>query len=1015
MSGNRARLFIAASLLLLPLAAGPLQGAENSPYPRAGNQSPVKTCYTALRQNDPLWGLEGVRETGGPFKQDSIQVTQLLTTDAATPTGGTKDETQSRISREHDTFADLDVTVSAASATAGPPDPETVTPTGFDMWSAAPVETPTPVSAEAREVLVRDAGGLAAALAAAGDGDVIRLAAGAYGTLKLAGYDQAVTIIAEDGAATFGGLDLENVTGLTLEGLTFQLSFEADMGTWVRRFDISASQDISVRDSRFLGDDAFGTDSPADGYGAGVGLRVRDSRGVTLDGLEVEGFWKGVMISRSSDVILRDSDLHDMRSDAMALSEVGNLLIENNHLHDRRGAPGSGDHGDMIQMMSRNAETISENVVLRGNLIDLGSGDRTQSIFLSNRAVANGAGEDMFYRNFLIEDNVVIGAAANALHVGAIDGLVIRNNTVLHAEPVSGQSSSVPRIGVMPESRNVIISDNVTTGLVGYRDQTDWTVEGNWILQNKDPSAPDHYSQHFVAPYGQLGGHVEKLWVKADSPIYESGAGAEQMRLDQHGSVFTPLIQNTVEDNQAAFVFDAGASVLPGEHEDAQYLWDFGDGTTATGLAVDHVYAGPGRYTVSLTVRLPDGETATTTTEAGVVGADLVGLLPQDGTLAAFGYGDIRVIGEESGAVVSLNASGLESDGNGLDLEALDGPIRIPRETFLPLFEQEGFEIALQLSLNGADSPQGEILRLHGAMRIEVDSAGEIVANANTAGGDTVKLASSGAGLQDGAVHDVQFGLTDGRLQLHVDGILQDSVAFDGMLADGGTRDMVLGGAFGRDAFPGTLQGFVLRSDPGSFVYRDAASDLPMDTGAPVTDIVGSEADDILRAGPEDTLLEGRGGNDQLREGSGDDVMAGGAGADRFIFDLRQDDGAERDRITDLDFASGDWIHVLTAQPGHFEPLRGGGSGLHVSGDGSSLQIRSLDGLERVVAFAPESAAAELSLARAIEGGHGSPKMQSMTADSTAEQEKAAYELTFAALSGDTLLISLDESATLIL
>src|SRR5262245_34906331 len=43
------------------------------------------------------------------------------------------------------------------------------------------------------------------------------------------------------------------------------------------------------------------------------------------------------------------------------------------------------------------------------------------------------------------------------------------------------------------------------------------------------------------------------------------------------------------------------------------YAWDFGDGTTGTGLKTSHVYAKPGRYQVRFTVTDDDGLTASAT------------------------------------------------------------------------------------------------------------------------------------------------------------------------------------------------------------------------------------------------------------------------------------------------------------------------------------------------------------------------------------------------------------------
>ena len=52
-----------------------------------------------------------------------------------------------------------------------------------------------------------------------------------------------------------------------------------------------------------------------------------------------------------------------------------------------------------------------------------------------------------------------------------------------------------------------------------------------------------------------------------------------------------------------------------GSQDSLKYVWDFGDGTSAINNKVDHAYAKPGPYTVSLTVTDKDGGSTTVTRE----------------------------------------------------------------------------------------------------------------------------------------------------------------------------------------------------------------------------------------------------------------------------------------------------------------------------------------------------------------------------------------------------------------
>jgi PKD repeat protein len=64
------------------------------------------------------------------------------------------------------------------------------------------------------------------------------------------------------------------------------------------------------------------------------------------------------------------------------------------------------------------------------------------------------------------------------------------------------------------------------------------------------------------------------------------------------------------------------------------YFWDFGDGTTGTGVTVEHAYADDGLYIVKLTVTDDDGATATTTAAKAVANRPPIASFTENATIA---------------------------------------------------------------------------------------------------------------------------------------------------------------------------------------------------------------------------------------------------------------------------------------------------------------------------------------------------------------------------------------------
>ncbi|MFO7907520.1 MAG: PKD domain-containing protein [Pirellulaceae bacterium] len=122
-----------------------------------------------------------------------------------------------------------------------------------------------------------------------------------------------------------------------------------------------------------------------------------------------------------------------------------------------------------------------------------------------------------------------------------------------------------------------------------------------------------------------MGGNNELKVVPSGAHLYASYYGAT---IDYQ----TTLHPSIVPDSQAVEVGEVVSFDASGSYSDTgsivSYTWDFGDGTTATGITATHVYERQGEYQTVLTVEDDAGLTSVATSQVTVSGAPEVACVP---------------------------------------------------------------------------------------------------------------------------------------------------------------------------------------------------------------------------------------------------------------------------------------------------------------------------------------------------------------------------------------------------
>jgi Ca2+-binding RTX toxin-like protein len=715
----------------------------------------------------------------------------------------------------------------------------------------------------AAEVGITDAAGLAGALATATGGETLRLAPGDYGRLALDArrspqldFPRPVTLVSADPAnpAVFTEVSLRGVGNLVLDGLRFDYSYAPGDKIYKRPFDFRECRNLTIRNSVFDGDVPRGLSPEVDGLGYAFGLSVVDGRDVSILNNRIQGFFRGMVINSGRNVLVAGNELVGLRMDGMNFVAMQDIRIEGNHIHGFRRSKLKSDHADMIQFWTNGTTRPSTDIVIRHNTLDIGAGDYTQSIFMRNDLVDRGlAGIEMFYRNVLIEENTIYNDHAHGITVGEATGLIIRNNSVLHANGVTEGptgSVSVPKISVKPLSTGVVIENNISAAISGSDPATrpvGWIYSNNLLAQDTDHSAPNHYSDLFLSTSLTITDSENSFLALPGGMIETMGVGTGALLIDRAPETITPLFHiSALPSDVKVYVFDAMSTtygplgaVTP---DVGTFVWDFGDGTSAIGSVVSHRYTMPGSYVVTLKLMTADG-TTTTTSVAQVAPTEL---LRFDSTTGSFG-----IVGDAGESLIALSGTALTGGAGAwaLDLGKPGTTASVSNTLIDDLFGTDNFVLDLRLKADLGLLSHGEVFRVHQSFIASVSETGKFVFRMGGDDGTYVELTSTGPNLLDGTSHDIsiRFDADLGSLMLSVDGNAAVSAPFTANLPGMGSSSLVFGNPWSAKNFDGSLLKFGLGVDRTYYpVYTGDVSIV--DSSAPTVElqVLGTTANDTL-------------------------------------------------------------------------------------------------------------------------------------------------------------------------
>jgi hypothetical protein len=222
-----------------------------------------------------------------------------------------------------------------------------------------------------------------------------------------------------------------------------------------------------------------------------TGVNISHTDSTVIDNVHIYNINLGLGIADSPNSEIKNSTIENFRSDGLFAYQSNYTKIEYNTVKNAYDlTEGAGVHTDLMQFSSNGImDNAFTGLEVRGNKV-IAHEDEHQPFLGPTQGIS---GFDGFYKDFVIENNVVIAGTNHGMsYYGAIDCRIINNTLVIPWESDTYQQCPILIFNHKNGTKSTgnIVRNNLTTQA--------YMISGSGIMDNNQFIQRADYNDHFV-------------------------------------------------------------------------------------------------------------------------------------------------------------------------------------------------------------------------------------------------------------------------------------------------------------------------------------------------------------------------------------------------------------------------------------------------------------------------------------------------------------------------------------